>query len=418
MTKKVFLLYQRKRKIKKSRVIIFFFCLAFMLFTTTCMAFGPSSTPLLNGIDVSEWQGSIDYSEVANDGIEVVYIRAGEGSGYVDPYYLRNYNGAKNNGIKVGFYHYVTAMSTEEAIQQADFFTSLIGGLDADCRLAVDFEQFGDLSVPEINNITLAFASRVEENTGKEVVIYSDASNAIDIFNQNVADNYPIWVADYYVEEPESNGKWDSWVGFQYSNLGNINGINARVDLDYYTEQIFLSDNSTVPVQPNPPKNPDETISIIIQSGDTLSKIAVEYGTTVERLVELNDLSNPNLIIAGNTLLVPKNGAQSTTTYTQYTVQRGNTLSEIAVKYGTTVQELVRLNNISNPNLIYVGQILEIPNENTTLGDTNHTLYTVRPGNTLSQIALEYNTTVEDIAQINDISNPNLIYVGQILRIN
>lgn len=400
------------------RKIFFCFCFCIIILTSSAMAFGPSSTPLLNGIDVSEWQGVIDYSQVANDGIDIVYIRAGEGSGYVDPYYLRNYNGAKNNGLKVGFYHFVTATNISEAIEQADFFTSLIGGLNADCRLAVDFEQFGNLSIEEINDITLAFAERVEENTGKEIVIYSDASNARDIFGDEVAENYPIWVADYYVEEPANNGKWDTWVGFQYSNLGNINGINARVDLDYYTNQILLSNNSTVPAQPTLPKDPNETIAIIIQRGDTLSKIAVEYGTTVERLVELNNINNPNLIIAGNTLLVPKNGAQNTETIIQYVVKSGDTLNRIALRYGTTVEELVQLNNISNPNLIYVNQIIEIPTQRTTLGDTNHILYTVKEGNTLTQIALDYGTTVEDIVQINDISNPNLIYVGEVLRIN
>lgn len=73
--------------------------------------FGPFGNTY-RGIDVSEWQGNIDYESVKGSGIEVVYIRASEGFNYTDPYYLRNYNGAKQNGLKVGFYHYLTARNT------------------------------------------------------------------------------------------------------------------------------------------------------------------------------------------------------------------------------------------------------------------------------------------------------------------
>ena len=427
MKRKIFFCYVKKknnktcREVKKANLkkhqITFLLFLSILFMTSTSLAFGPSSTPLYNGIDVSQWQGSIDYSQLSSDGIQIVYIRAGEGFDYVDPYYMRNYNGAKQNGIKVGFYHYVTAKNEEEAIEQADFFASLVGGLDVDCRLAMDFESFGGLGVDEINNISIAYLQRLEEKTGKELVIYSDASNAIDVFGDYLAQNYPIWVADYFVTEPESNGKWDTWIGFQYSDLGDVSGINANVDLDYYTNQILLSDSTTIPAQDTKPNNPDDTKTIIVQRGDTLSYLAIEYGTTVERLVELNDISNPNLIYVGETLNVPVTGAQSTTTTIYYRVERGDTLSQIALEYGTTVDRLVELNNISNPNLIYVNEIIEIQSRRTVLGDTNHSLYTVRSGDTLSQIALEYGTTVERLAELNDISNPNLIYVGEVLRI-
>ncbi len=318
-------------------------------------------------------------------------------------------------GLKIGFYHYLTARNQEEAIEQADFFVSLIGGLEPDCKLAMDFESFGDLNIEEINEISLAFLSRVEEKSGKEVVIYSDAFNAREIFSSELSSRYPIWIAEYDVEEPENNGKWDTWIGFQYSDLGNINGINTTVDLDYFTNGIFLSDTSQIVKPDNPPPTPSDTESIIIKRGDTLSQLAIEYGTTVERLVELNNISNPNLIFAGNTLLVPINdGKKQSITYK---VKKGDTLSGIAKRYGVSVQELVNVNNIKNPNLIYVGQILIIPTP-LNINDLNHTLYTVRPGNSLYQIAKKYNTTIAQIVRLNRISNPNLIYAGQILRIN
>ena len=89
-------------------------------------AFGPSSSNIYDGIDVSGWQGNIDYSEVASSGIEIVYMKASEGTSFVDPYFNQNYTNAKANGLKVGFYHYLTARSNSEAVAQANFFVSTI----------------------------------------------------------------------------------------------------------------------------------------------------------------------------------------------------------------------------------------------------------------------------------------------------
>lgn len=75
-------------------------------------------------------------------GIQIVYIKATEGSNIIDPYFRINYENAKFAGLKIGFYHFLTATTTEEAEAQAIFFTSNISGLEADCRLAMDFENF------------------------------------------------------------------------------------------------------------------------------------------------------------------------------------------------------------------------------------------------------------------------------------
>lgn len=399
---------------KRNKVIFVILILCVFVTQPICFAFEPSNLPLINGIDVSIWQGKIDYEQVKNNGIDIVYIRSSEGRSYVDPYYLTNYNNAKENNLKIGFYHYLTATTLNEAIEQADFFVSLVGGLKPNCKLAMDFEYFDGLSIEEINNISLAFLERVEEKSGKETVIYSDAYNAKNIFSEELALRYPIWIAEYGVERPEEIGKWNKWVGFQYSDDGEIDGVNTKVDLNYFTQDIFLSDTTKIPDPIITPPSPDDTESIIIKGGDTLSQIAVDYGTTVQRLVELNNIKNPNLIFVGNVLLVPINDGEKQRM--TYTVKKGDTLSNIAKKYGVTVKQLVSLNNIKNPNLIYVGQILIIPAE-TNIHDTSHIVYKVRRGNTLYQIARRYNTTIAQIVRLNRIANPNLIYIGQILRI-
>lgn len=99
---------------------------------------------------------------------------------------------------------------------------------------------------------------------------------------------------------------------------------------------------------------------------------------------------------------------------TTYTVKSGDTLSGIANKYGTTYQELARINNIENPNLIYPGQVLKINGTDTNVATKT---YTVKAGDTLSGIANKYGTTYQELAKKNGIANPNLIYPGQIIKI-
>ena len=386
----------------------------------TGLAFGPSSELLYDGIDVSQWQGNINFEAVSQSGIEVVYIKSSEGYS-VDPYFETNYKKATDAGLKVGVYHYVTATTVEEAQSEAAFFVSNLEGKTIDCRLAMDFEYFGNLSRNQINEIGLAFLQTVESLSGKEVVVYSDTSNAINIWDETIA-QYPLWVAEYGVESPQANGTWLDWVGFQYSDTGIISGIDgSSVDLDYFTDGIFLSDVST-PVSSVPeeqkPSNPSESSTLVttytVQSGDTLSEIAARYGTTVNELISLNGISNPNLIYPGEVLRIPGRVSESSSSsLTIYKVQSGDTLSEIAARYGTTVNELMSLNGISNPNLIYPGEVLRIR------GNVSGSVatYTVQSGDTLSEIAARYGTTVNRLVSLNGISNLDLIYPGEVLRI-
>lgn len=383
-------------------------------------AFGPSSSNIYDGIDVSGWQGNIDYSEVASSGIEIVYMKASEGTSFVDPYFNQNYTNAKANGLKVGFYHYLTARSNSEAVAEANFFVSTISGMTPDCRLAMDFESFGNLSAEEINEIGLTFMQTVESLSGKEMVIYSDTSNASNIFGGGLT-NYPLWVAQYEVEEPTPNGNWDSWVGWQYTDAGEISGINGYVDRDRFTDGILLNENSEVPLPDNTNKpSAGGTTTITIQRGQTLSGIALEYNTTVQILVELNNIANPNLIYAGSTLIVPSGetpidtDGNSTSGQTIYVVQRGDTLNKIVAEFGTTARAIAVENNIRNINLIYVGQRLIIP---TNRYDLNHTLYKIQWGDTLWSISRRYGVPIATIVRLNRIQNPNLIYAGSTIRI-
>lgn len=314
------------------------------------LAFGPSSNQIYEGIDVSQYQGEIDYNRVKDSGIEVVYIKATQGSDFIDPFFFRNYENARNSNLNIGFYHFLTATNVIEARQEAEFFCKTIDGKKVDCRLAMDYEVFYGLYDYEINEIADAFLTRVQELTNKEVVIYSDAYDARTIYTQEMANKYPIWVAEYGTEEPEDNGKWNVWYGFQYTDKGIIEGIRGYVDRDKFTSYIFVSDNTQIDSEVK-----NETVVYTVTRGDTLSAIARRYGVTVSEIVKLNNIQNPNLIYVGQRLYIP-GSSNSSSNIIEYTVKKGDTLSGIARKYGTTVNRLVVLNNIKNPNLIFIGQ--------------------------------------------------------------
>lgn len=402
----------------KKRFIILLVFIVTMLFqfyilVLPSFAFSPSGDTIYEGIDVSSWQGEIDFSQVKASGIEVVYIKSSEGFRSVDSYFEQNYANAKNAGLKVGFYHYVTARSVEDAVKQANFFVSTISGKNPDCKLAMDFESFGSLGREEINQIALTFMQTVKNVSGKDVIIYSDEYNANSTFESNLA-KYPLWVAQYEVSEPTVREHWSHWAGWQYTDRGEVPGISSYVDRDKFTNEVFLDDTSEVPDVPT--DKPDENeryTTITIRYGDTLSELAIEYNTTVERLVELNNIANPNLIYAGDTLIVPTSDPSSNTTQI-YVVQYGDTLSKIAQEYGTTVATLASINNIQNVNLIYVGQIIKIPSYSY---DMSHRLYVVKRGDTLWGISRRFGVSIARIVMLNRIANPNLIYPGNVLRI-
>ena len=214
------------------------------------------------------------------------------------------------------------------------------------------------------------------------------------------------------------NDKWSTWVGWQYTSTGRVSGISGNVDRNRFTDGVLLSNTTPLPSPETPTQ--DNTIIYTVKPGDTLSKIAREYGTTVNEIVSLNpSIKNPNLIYPGEQFTIKNNGNSNTSNTIIYTVVSGDTLSQIASKYNTTVSNLVAINNISNPNLIYPGEKITITSNTTNLGnECGKVLYTIKRGDTLSEIAQEYGTAVNEIATLNNISNPNLIYAGNIIRIS
>ncbi|MGN1444169.1 MAG: GH25 family lysozyme [Acutalibacteraceae bacterium] len=206
------------------------------------LALSPDSEKVYDGIDVSVYQGEINFAQVRRSGIKVVYIRAGYGIGAVDEYFRRNALAAKQAGLRFGFYFYVTARTPYEAELQGRYFASLIQNTEYDCRPAMDFEEYSGLSHTEIKNIGLAFIRALEERTRHLPLLYTDAYAASLIWGSDFS-RYLLWVADYGPTEPDVTGDtWKSWAGFQYSDSGRVSGIEDAVDLDKFTKAVFLTE--------------------------------------------------------------------------------------------------------------------------------------------------------------------------------
>ena len=329
-----------------------------------CFAFGPSSYPLYQGIDISSWQKNVNFYNVKSSGIKIVYIKASEGTKYINPYFESSYQKAKTNGLKVGFYHYVTARNTSEAQKQALFFASVIRGKLSDCKLVMDFENFGNLSVQEINDISKVFLETLENATNIPAAIYSNAYSVKYIFYRSL-NKYSLWVANYGVSAPSSNWKWSTWAGWQYTSTGRVNGVSGYVDRNNFTPDILLSTTAQIPN--NIPNNSFQAQTIYaVKSGDTLSYIALKFGTTVNNIVKLNNIKNPNLIFPGQRFVITSSTTSPNTSTSKtifYKIKYGDTLSKIALKYNTSVSRIASLNGFRNPNLIYAGTTIRIPNQ-------------------------------------------------------
>ena len=188
---------------------------------------------------------------------------------------------------------------------------------------------------------------------GYDPALYTDSYNAAYLWSSDFS-SYPLWVADYDVNQPESTGPWDSWDGFQYSDRGRVPGVNGDVDMDFFKDSMFIISRT-----PQPEPNPGDIgvlLTYKVQGGDTLWSISKRFGTTVDRLAALNHISNPNIIYRGQILEIPDIPGAII-----YRVKSGDTLWAIADRFGTSVSDLVFTNAIANPNLIYVGQVLVIP---------------------------------------------------------
>ena len=156
---------------------------------------------------------------------------------------------------------------------------------------------------------------------------------------------------------------------------------------------------------------------VVVKRGETLSEIADRYGTSVNRLMEMNGLRDANDLWAGSRIKVPGN-VYSGGGSGNYTVKAGETLSEIADRYGTSVDRLVRLNGLRDANDLWAGSRIQVPGASArprVAVNKNAKTHQVQPGESLSAIADRYGVSMQRLIAINGISNPNQVMAGSTL---
>lgn len=315
---------------------------------------------VMNGIDISKWQSGIDLSAVKAD---FVIVKATEGIGYVDKSCDGFFQKALSLGKKLGFYHF--ARPTNDPVREADFFYNNCRGYFGKGIPILDWES-GNTS-----NVAWAkrWLDRVYQLSGVKPVIYMSES----VVNANnwsavAAADYGLWVAKYRDNNPDYNYSmanagsrpkvkwWKFYCMWQWTSTGRLNGYGGYLDCD-----VFYGDQSTwdayvgksTSVAKPQPKPAAKTTSQLAEE-----VIAGQWGNGTDRKKRLTDAGyNYDAV---QKVVNQKMAAKKQTAHVYYVVKRGDTLSAIASKYGTTYQKLAQMNGIANPNRIYVGQKIRV----------------------------------------------------------
>jgi GH25 family lysozyme M1 (1,4-beta-N-acetylmuramidase) len=193
------------------------------------------------GLDISSWQGTIDFGKVRGSGRRFVIAKVTEGTTWTDANYLRNRKGAVGAGLRFTGYHYARpGTATGDAVHEADHFLAQLGLVRGMLIPALDLEVSGGLGVSALQSWTKTFVGRVYSRTGVRPMIYTNAS----FWRYHMGDTswfanngYRMWIAQWKVASPSlpaSNWSSRSWTFWQYTNCGSVPGIGGCVDLDRF----------------------------------------------------------------------------------------------------------------------------------------------------------------------------------------
>ena len=205
------------------------------------MTYNDESLDAMIGVDVSYYQGDIDWEKVAGQGIEFAFIRAGyrgyeQGTLNVDDKFKENLSGALKAGIDTGVYFFSQAISEEEAVEEAEFVLDMIEGFNITMPIVYDPETIQDakartdeVTKEQFTANAAAFCERIKE-AGYEPMIYANMLWEAYQLDMKQLASYDFWYADYE-DMPQSPYDYDIW---QYTSEGKIDGIDAAVDLNIY----------------------------------------------------------------------------------------------------------------------------------------------------------------------------------------
>lgn len=303
------------------------------------------------GIDVSSYQGVIDWRAVAGDGVEFAILKVIRKDLAPDKQFERNWAGCHAAGVPVqGVYNYSYATTVSKAKSDAKKVLEILSGRRAMVWLDVEDgcqEGLGKTLIDIIN----AYAG-VIVGAGLAFGVYTGQYFYNTYIKPYGGISHPLWIARY----GENNGKLDEkynpqikgMIGWQYTSAGAVAGISGNVDLDVWYADIAFA----------PGDSGSEEAGTAIRTVDELAQEVLDgiWGDNPERKQRLTASGYDYDMVQAKVNEMVK--ATSVATY--YTVVKGDTLSAIAKKYSTSVSALVQLNSIADPNKIFVGQKIRI----------------------------------------------------------
>jgi len=218
-----------------------------------------NSITLVNGIDVSHWQGSINWNNVYNAGERFAFVKASEGTGFQDPNFVTNMNNGKNAGLLVGSYHFARPDLGNNATLEARYFISVSKNYltQGYLRPVLDLETGSSLGKTRLSNWVNEFMNTVKREAGVEPIIYVNVYYATNYLDSSVS-KYTLWIAHWTYNpngNPGSTGVWGTnWSFWQYTNQSSVSGISGAVDADLFNGDsnglsafAIASQQSTIP---------------------------------------------------------------------------------------------------------------------------------------------------------------------------
>ncbi len=322
----------------------------------------PTDATPMKGIDVSKWQGSIDFDKVKAAGVKFVILRAGLGksASQKDIMFEKYYAKAKAAGLKVGAYWYSYATTLADVLAEAKACVEVLKEKQFEFPIYFDLEEASQFANGSsfCNSLVQTFCSELENN-GYFTGLYMSRSPLTTHISSSVKDNYALWVAEYS-SRCNYGGSYGMW---QYSGSGRVNGIYGDVDMDWsYIDYSGIIKSKGFN---NSPKSGTTTPSTPTKTVDELAKevLAGQWGNGDDRIQRLKAAGyDPDEVQKKVNELLYGSGSTSTRTYT---VVSGDNLTAIASKFGTTVAAIVEANKSKYPNMtanfIQVGWVLTIP---------------------------------------------------------
>jgi lysozyme len=185
----------------------------------------------VKGIDISNYQGVINFAKVKASGVEIVYIKATEGLTVDNILFEAQYDGAKKAGLKIGVYHY---LRDNNPVEEAEHFLSVVTGLPMDCKYAIDCETTLGQTIAEVSLNVVKFTDYLVSK-GKQVCLYTGVNFYKESLNSTVKE-LPLWIACYEAKCPLT-----TYAGIQYSDVGVVAGITSKVDLNTFSDEMLIS---------------------------------------------------------------------------------------------------------------------------------------------------------------------------------